>query len=121
MKHTIRGALAALSFLGAAFALSGCGAIKELEAKQLEADRNQCANYGFAPATDAFASCMQRIDSDRKRAWAEADKKRAAEAAAANQAKPDPAKMDCKTTEVVTSSADGSSSTTKSRTTCVGM
>lgn len=120
MKGTTRG-LAAVAWASAALALSGCGAIKELEAKQLEADRNQCANYGFAPATDAFASCMQRIDSDRKRAWAEADKKRAAEAAAANQPKQDPAKMDCKTTEVVTSSADGTSSTTNTRTTCIGM
>lgn len=120
MKSTTRGA-AALALLAAVAALSGCGAIKELEAKQLEADRNQCANYGFAPATDAFASCMLRIDTERKRAWAEADRRRAAEAAAANQQKQDPARMDCKTTEVVTSSSDGSSSTTKTRTTCVGM
>jgi len=42
------------------------------------ADEAQCVGYGFKPATDAFAECLQRLDLDR-RADARADSIRASQ------------------------------------------
>mgnify|MGYP000409075970 CR=1 FL=1 len=45
-----------------ALMLAGCQTAAEMRV----ADENRCAAYGFRPATDAFAECLQRIDLDRR-------------------------------------------------------
>lgn len=45
-----------------ALMLAGCQTAAEIRV----ADENRCAAYGFRPATDAFAECLQRIDLDRR-------------------------------------------------------
>ena len=52
--------LAALA--ATALLLAGCQSAAEMRA----ADENRCVSYGFRPATDAFAECLQRIDLDRR-------------------------------------------------------
>lgn len=53
--------------------LAGCVSAQERAARaeqnrqmQIASDTNACASYGFKPATDAFASCMQQRDLQRK-------------------------------------------------------
>lgn len=52
--------LAALAFT--ALIVTGCQSVEEMRA----ADENRCVSYGFRPRTDAFATCLQRIDLDRR-------------------------------------------------------
>jgi hypothetical protein len=42
--------------------LAGCQTAEEIRAS----DENRCVSYGFRPRTDAFATCLQRIDLDRR-------------------------------------------------------
>ena len=110
-------ALATLAFGVAASTLAGCGALDKIDEMQLAADRDTCGKYGFVQGTDPFAACMQRTSMERQRRF---DAQTKANMNVGDK-KPDAPKMDCKTTEVVNASADGTSTQTQSRTTCVGM
>lgn len=57
--------------------LAGCGSmmVGQTRAELLEADRSQCADYGFRRGTDAYADCMMQQDQDRQ---ARADRARRA-------------------------------------------
>ena len=52
--------LAALALT--AVMLAGCQSAAEIRV----ADENRCASYGFRTGTDAFATCLQRIDLQRR-------------------------------------------------------
>lgn len=52
-----------IAALLSALALAGCVSVSPAERRA--ADENQCRSYGFRPGTDAFASCLQRIDLSR--------------------------------------------------------
>jgi hypothetical protein len=56
----------ALPFTLAALAigLSACQTMTPEERRA--ADERQCLSYGFKPGTSAFATCLQRIDLDRR-------------------------------------------------------
>nr|WP_294555627.1 hypothetical protein [uncultured Rhodopila sp.] len=68
--------------------LAACGPTPEQQAAMAAAqradDQNRCIGYGFAPSTDAFASCMMTTASQREAQQA-ADRR----AAAAQQAATD--------------------------------
>ncbi len=53
---------AVLAFL--ALALAACTTITPEERRAL--DEETCRSYGFRTGTDAFATCLQRIDLDRR-------------------------------------------------------
>lgn len=55
------------SFLPAALALAalGAGCVSTTDAERRTADEVRCSAYGFRPATDAMAQCLQRSDLDR--------------------------------------------------------
>nr|WP_257318352.1 hypothetical protein [Shinella pollutisoli] len=42
--------------------LAGC----QTAAERRAIDENKCLDYGFRRGTDAFATCLQRIDLDRR-------------------------------------------------------
>ncbi len=112
-----RSLIATLAFGAANAVLAGCGALDKIDQMQLAADRDTCTRYGFLPGTDPFASCMQRTAMERQRRF---DAQNKVNLNAGNR--PDGApKMDCKTNEVTTTSADGTSTSSKSNTTCVGI
>lgn len=50
--------------LGLLVLLAGCATVTPEE--QRTADEAECRTYGFAPGTDAFAECLQRIELDRR-------------------------------------------------------
>ncbi|MET3853767.1 hypothetical protein [Rhizobium sp. OAE497] len=58
--------LSALSLTLAALAigLSACQTMTPEERRA--ADERQCLSYGFKPGTNGFATCLQRIDLDRR-------------------------------------------------------
>jgi len=101
----------------AASMLVGCTTPEE----QAAADRQTCGNYGYTQGTDAFANCMMKADTQRKKAAADwqAEQNRKWDAKTA-----DPAMQDCQTTESVDvqgdAAAGGETTRTNSRTVCVG-
>ncbi|NLS02669.1 hypothetical protein HGP14_04685 [Rhizobium sp. P32RR-XVIII] len=58
--------LSALSFALAAVAigLSACQSVTPAEQRAI--DDRTCLSYGFRRGTDAFATCLQRIELDRR-------------------------------------------------------
>jgi hypothetical protein len=86
-----------------ALTLSGCADLERMNeehlAQQRASDENQCAGYGYAKGTDAFADCMMKLDHRRQQAQADAarrdaeakerEKDREAKQAAADQARRD--------------------------------
>lgn len=54
------------STVALAAALAACTTMTPQERRAV--DEAQCRDYGFRPGTDAFASCLQRIDLDRRQA-----------------------------------------------------
>jgi hypothetical protein len=46
--------------------LAACTSMTPQERRAV--DEAQCRDYGFTPGTDGFASCLQRIDLDRRQA-----------------------------------------------------
>lgn len=56
-----------ISMLFMAALLAGCVTAEE----QRAADEAKCRSYGFTKRNDAFATCMQRIDLDRRAAFRE--------------------------------------------------
>lgn len=47
--------------------LAGCDALDEIEQINADSDRSTCSGYGFTEGTDAFATCMMRLDRQRER------------------------------------------------------
>ncbi|SMO36733.1 hypothetical protein [Paracoccus laeviglucosivorans] len=47
--------------------LAGCEAMEEIEQINRDSDRATCSGYGFTEGTDAFATCMMRLDRERER------------------------------------------------------
>ncbi|WP_054141874.1 hypothetical protein [Bosea sp. AAP35] len=104
----------------AALWLTGCVSRKE----QRAADERQCASYGFAAGTDAFANCMMTAENQREAqriADREADARRAAQASAAapivsppTATTPDTSNMKCRTIENTVNLPDGSTQTSSS-------
>jgi hypothetical protein len=60
----MRPAALALALAAIAIALSACQTMTPQERRA--ADERQCLGYGFKPSTSAFATCLQRIDLDRR-------------------------------------------------------
>lgn len=52
----------AMVLLLGAFALSGCGAIRE---QQAQADDVKCRSYGAQPGTDAYVNCRSQAATAR--------------------------------------------------------
>ncbi|MBX4907861.1 MULTISPECIES: hypothetical protein [Rhizobium] len=53
-----------LILLAVTAGLSACQTMTPEERRA--ADEQKCLNYGFRRGTDAFATCLQRIDLDRR-------------------------------------------------------
>ena len=53
-----------LTLAAAGLLLAACQAMTPQERRAR--DENTCASYGFRRGTDAFATCLQRIDLDRR-------------------------------------------------------
>ncbi|MBX5236693.1 hypothetical protein [Rhizobium sp. NLR22b] len=53
-----------LTLLAATAGLSACQTMTPEERRA--ADEQKCLSYGFRRGTDAFATCLQRIDLDRR-------------------------------------------------------
>lgn len=53
-----------LSLAAIAISLSACQTLTPEERRA--ADERRCLSYGFRRGTDAFATCLQRIDLDRR-------------------------------------------------------
>ena len=49
--------------------LGGCALVPSHEEK-MASFSNQCQTYGFKPQTDAYASCMMKLDADDQRSAA---------------------------------------------------
>ncbi|EHK73904.1 hypothetical protein SM0020_31694 [Sinorhizobium meliloti CCNWSX0020] len=53
-----------LGLAAAGLVLAACQSMSPQERRAR--DENTCASYGFRRGTDAFATCLQRIDLDRR-------------------------------------------------------
>ncbi|MDX0749480.1 hypothetical protein GOD45_06040 [Sinorhizobium medicae] len=53
-----------LGLAAAGLLLAACQTMSPQERRAR--DENTCASYGFRRGTDAFATCLQRIDLDRR-------------------------------------------------------
>ena len=53
-----------LILAAAGFVLAGCQSVTPEERRAR--DETTCASYGFRRGTDAFATCLQRIELDRR-------------------------------------------------------
>ncbi|OQM73708.1 hypothetical protein [Manganibacter manganicus] len=60
--------LRSLAIFGLGVLLSGCVTAEE----QRAADEAQCRSYGFRHNNDAFATCLQRLDLERRAAFRDA-------------------------------------------------
>lgn len=63
-------ALTLISIMTCLSLLSGCS---EIETINTDTDRETCSGYGFSEGTDAFATCMMRLDRDRARSLSQND------------------------------------------------
>lgn len=43
----------------------GASCVSTTDAERRAADETRCSTYGFRPATDAMAQCLQKTDLDR--------------------------------------------------------
>ncbi|MDX3925493.1 MAG: hypothetical protein QHC90_06750 [Shinella sp.] len=53
-----------IAVVATALLLTACQTMTPEERRA--ADEDKCASYGFRRGTDAFATCLQRIDLDRR-------------------------------------------------------
>ncbi|PLU82912.1 hypothetical protein BMJ22_08940 [Sinorhizobium medicae] len=53
-----------LGLAAAGLLLAACQTMSPQERRAR--DENTCASYGFRRGTDAFATCLQRVDLDRR-------------------------------------------------------